>query len=90
MGIGATRALPQARGPVRAKNVDGETRYGKNGSASMRSNQNRSEDPRHNAGHGEERETEDDPIAAFLRDSSHAVRISEWRERSPEESRKTF
>lgn len=56
----------------------------------MRGNQNRSEDPRHDSGHGGERETESDPVAAFLRDSSHAVRISEWRERSPEESRKIF
>jgi len=90
MGIGASRALPQARGPVRADHVDDETRYRKNGSARVRGNQNRSEDPRHNAGHGGERETEGDPIAAFLRDSAHAVRISEWRERSPEESRKIF
>lgn len=90
MGIGASRALPQARGPVRAENVDDETRYRKNRSPSMRGNQNRSEDPRHDSGHGGERETESDPVAAFLRDSSHAVRISEWRERSPEESRKIF
>lgn len=88
MGIGASRTLPQAHGPVRAENVDDETRYRKNGSASVRGNQNCSKDPRHDCGHGGERETEGDPVAAFLRDSSHAVRISEWRERSPEESRK--